>query len=204
MPSPADQPLSRLMTLEREASLRARLIARDERALVELVDIATPWLLGVVEPVVGNAADAEEIAIDTFRAAWDKVGTLPTGADQRLLPWLFRIARNRAIDRLRARRRHLRKLERLASRDPAPAREAPVEPDEAAQPGWHVHRQVHAALARLPDDQRAAVDLAFFQGLTHSEVAASLGIPLGTVKTRLRLAFAKLRASLASLKDWLE
>ena len=84
-----------------------------------------------------------------------------------------------------------------------PARAVPpAEPDEAGRPGWHVHTQVHTALEALPTDQRAVVDLAYFQGLTQSEIAAQLGIPLGTVKTRLRLAFGRLRGTLAGLEDW--
>jgi RNA polymerase sigma-70 factor (ECF subfamily) len=65
-----------------------------------------------------------------------------------------------------------------------------------------VHESVHAALAALPPEQHEAVRLAYFAGLTHSEVARELGIPLGTVKTRLRLAFDKLRVALAPIKDW--
>ena len=75
--------------------------------------------------------------------------------------------------------------------------------DEAARPGWHVHDSVHAALERLPADQREAVRLAYFRGLTHSEIATRLDIPMGTVKTRLRLAFDKLRVALAPIKDWI-
>ena len=78
----------------------------------------------------------------------------------------------------------------------------PTEPNEAALPGWHVHRSVHAALAALPAEQREAVQLAYFEGNTHSEIAERLGVPIGTVKTRLRLAYGRLRESLASLKDW--
>ena len=79
------------------------------------------------------------------------------------------------------------------------------EPNDAAViPGWHVHRGVHDALNRLPPQQREVVELAYFQGLTQSEVAARAGIPLGTVKTRTRLAFDYLRTELASMKDWLE
>jgi len=77
-----------------------------------------------------------------------------------------------------------------------------VAPNEAAMPGWHVHESVHQALRGLTEEQAAVVQLAYFEGLTHSEIAARLGIPLGTVKTRLRLAFDKLRVSLASIKDW--
>jgi len=65
-----------------------------------------------------------------------------------------------------------------------------------------VHESVHAALRALPAEQREVVRLAYFQGLTHSEIARQLGIPMGTVKTRLRLAFDKLRTALAPIRDW--
>ena len=78
----------------------------------------------------------------------------------------------------------------------------PVEPDEAGHPGWHVHTQVHAALKALPPEQQEVVRLAYFEGHTQSEIAGELGIPLGTVKTRLRLAFGRLRTALAGIKDW--
>ena len=65
-----------------------------------------------------------------------------------------------------------------------------------------MHEAVHAALRTLPEDQRDVVRLAYFEGLTHSEIAGRLEIPLGTVKTRLRLAFDKLRPGLASIRDW--
>jgi RNA polymerase sigma-70 factor (ECF subfamily) len=79
-----------------------------------------------------------------------------------------------------------------------------VEPNEAARPGWHVHESVHAALAALPAEQREAVELAYFRGLTHTEIARMLEIPMGTVKTRLRLAMGKLRTALAPIKDWVQ
>ena len=69
-------------------------------------------------------------------------------------------------------------------------------------PGYQVHAQVHAALEALPADEQAVVQLAYFRGLSQSEVAAALGIPLGTVKSRLRRAFSRLRESLAGLEDW--
>jgi len=81
--------------------------------------------------------------------------------------------------------------------EPAPA------PHEASVPGWPVHREVHAALEALPEEQRGVVLLAYFEGLTHSEIARRLGQPLGTVKTRLRIAQAKLAEALAHVKDWL-
>jgi RNA polymerase sigma-70 factor (ECF subfamily) len=104
---------------------------------------------------------------------------------------------------LRRRRRARLKVERAeAFGELAPDRVPALEIDEAATPGWHVHQSVHTALDGLPADQREAVRLAYFQGLTHSEIAGRLGIPIGTVKTRLRLAFDKLRVALGPLQDW--
>ena len=195
-------PPGRGLSLEREASLQARLIARDEQALVELVDVASPWLLGVALGMLSDRDEAEEVVHEAFTVAWRRVDLFDQESG-RLMPWLLRITRNRAIDRLRARRRRTLKVRRLEAYGALGERAAPaVEPDESARPGWHVHDTVHQALALLPDEQRAVVDLAYFQGLTQSEIAAQLGIPLGTVKTRLRLAFDKLRPRLAGIREW--
>lgn len=194
------RPAARLAGVAREASLRERLVARDEQALVELVELATPWLLGVTQAMLHDRDEAEEVVMDAFRTVWQNV--VPAGEGHGgLMPYLLRVARHRAIDRLRARRRRERYLG-AATVELNVQAAAPVEPDEAGHPGWAVHAQVHAALEALPPDQLAAVQLAYFEGLTQSEIAARLGIPLGTVKTRLRLAFTRLRTALAGLKEW--
>lgn len=199
-PDPAP---ARPFSLQREAALRGRLAARDEQALVELIELASPWLLGLVQSMLRDQDEAEEVVLEVFATAWDRVGTLGDEHDA-LLPWLLRIARNRAIDRLRRRRRWRLKLDRAKAFGEVSAdRVGPREVNEAAQPGWHVHETVHAALARLPADQREVVRLAYFEGLTHSEIARRLDLPMGTVKTRLRLAFDKLRVTLGSIKDWI-
>jgi RNA polymerase sigma-70 factor (ECF subfamily) len=193
----------RPLGLARESTLRRRLMARDEQALVELIELASPWLLGLVQSMLRDQDEAEEVVLEVFATAWDRVGTLGDEHDA-LLPWLLRIARNRAIDRLRRRRRWRLKLDRAKTLGEVSAdRVGPREVNEAAQPGWHVHETVHAALARLPADQREVVRLAYFEGLTHSEIARRLDLPMGTVKTRLRLAFDKLRVTLGSIKDWI-
>lgn len=198
----SDAPGPRLLSDAREASLAAGLIARDERALVQLVEVATPWLLAVAQAMLGDRDEAEEVVQETLTIAWRRVDLFDQSSG-RLMPWLLRITRNRAIDRLRGRRRRVDKARRiLAFGGLGEGRAAPVEPDEAGTPGWQVHHAVHAALAALPPDQREVVQLAYFEGLTHSEIAGRLAIPLGTVKTRLRLAFDKLRGGLSSLKDW--
>jgi len=201
---PADEGSARWgpLTLERASALRERLVARDERALEELIALATPWLLGVAQRMLSDPDEAEDVVLEAFRILWDRVDTL--SEDQPgLMAWLLRIVRNRAIDRLRARRRHGLRVERAQrSGVLGDEYEEPVTPNEAASPGWHVHESVHAALRELPEDQRTAVQLAYFSGLTHSEIAAQLAIPMGTVKTRLRLAYGRLRQALAPLKEW--
>ena len=187
------------MSEAREDDLRARLAARDEGALSELVDLLSPWLLGITQSMLRDADEAEEVVMEAFRIAWEKVPPPDVGA-RGLVPWVLHIARNRAIDRLRSRGRRRSLGERwLGDQEIAVAA---IEPAEAALPGWHVHSAVHQALEELPEDQRQAVRLAYFEGSTHSEIATALGIPLGTVKTRLRLAFVRLRSALDQIKDW--
>ena len=184
-------------------SLHERLVARDEHALAELIEVAAPWLLAVSQAMLSDADEAEDVVQEAFTIVWNRIGQVsedPRG----LIAWLLRIARNRAIDRLRGRKRRMGKVAHLLAHGPDADQVAQAEePNEAATPGWHVHRSVHAALQALPPEQLIAVQLAYFQGLTHSELAERLGIPIGTVKTRLRLAFDKLRPALAPIKDWI-
>jgi len=153
--------------------------------------------------MLSDQGEAEAVVMETFHLAWNRIETVKDhGAG--LMPWLLRVARNRAIDRLRASRRYTAATVRAETAGAlGGGAVAPVEPNEAAQPGWHVHETVQGAVGSLPTEQEAVVRLAYFQGLTQSEIAAQLGIPLGTVKTRLRLAFDKLRVSLATVKDWI-
>lgn len=195
------RPSPSLSVIGREEALRNRIAARDEQALVELVELTTPWLLGVAHAMLHDVAEAEEVVMDTFRTVWASV--TPTTTESRgLLPYLLRVTRHRSIDRLRRRQRRRRHLALMAPHELERSRVEAVEPNEAAQPGWQLHAQVHAALNELPEEQRVAIQLAYFEGLTQSEIAGTLGIPLGTVKTRLRLAFGRLRPALAHARDW--
>jgi RNA polymerase sigma-70 factor (ECF subfamily) len=201
-PLPAARVAPSVLFAVRAPSLHARLTTRDEEALRDLVEILTPWLLGIAQALLVDSDEAEEVVQETFTIVWTRIGQVPS--DPRgFLAWVLRVARNRAIDRLRARKRRLRKSAHLAENSIEAEQVAePEEPNEAGTPGWHVHHTVHAALDALPQDQQEVVWLAYFQGLTQSAIAARLGIPMGTVKTRLRLAVEKLRIGLASMKDW--
>ena len=206
-PSAAEPPQLRLaVSRERDRDLRSRLAARDERALADLIEVATPWLLGVVQGMLQDADEAEDVLLETFRLAWDRVTPASEDADAPggLMPWLLRIARNKAIDRLRARRRRAAFGERLQAADPFQAEDRQwAEPDILARPGWQVHQAVRSALDELPEEQRQVVELSYYQGMTQSAIAEQLTIPLGTVKTRTRLAFTRLRTALAPIRDWL-
>jgi len=191
------------LSQEEARSLARRLQARDERALGELYDVVAPWVLGLAFRILRDEDEAEEVVGDVFVQVWRHVDQHDARRGP-LVPWILSIARNRALDALRRRRRWWRKAERLGQAQAAEPAEAPGATHEASVPGWPLHREVHDALATLPDDQRRVVMLSYFEGLSHREIAKRLGQPLGTVKTRLRTAQQKLTDTLRHLKDWLE
>ena len=181
-----------------------RLHAHDESALGELYDQLAPWVLGVAQRILGDPDEAEEVLSDVFVQVWRRIDQHDPRRGP-LVPWVLSITRNRALDVLRRRRRWWRKAERW-KRDRAADGDDTVSapaPAEAAVPGWPVHDAVHRALGALPDEQRRVVMFAHFEGLSHSEIARRTGQPLGTVKTRLRIAHGKLAESLGHLRDWM-
>jgi len=192
------------LSQEQESALLRRLKSREEQALAELYDLLTPWILGLAFRIVQDSGEAEEVVSDVFQQVWKHIDQHDPRRGP-LVPWVLSITRNRALDALRRRRRWWRKAERWerARATEAGDRLPTPDPSEAAIPGWPVHREVHAALAALPEDQRRVVLLAYFEGLTHSEIARRTGQPLGTVKTRLRIAHGKLAETLRHIKDWL-
>ena len=188
------------LSQEREPALLSRLRARDESALAELYDQLAPWVLGLAYRILRDDDEAAEVVSDVFVHVWTRIHQ-HDAARGGLTPWIMSIARNRALDLLRRRRRWWRRTERAGALEPNA-----VDPEsdvEYAVPGWPVHRAVHAALAELPVEQRRLVQLAYFEGLSHSEIAQRTGEPLGTVKTRLRVAQRHLAERLAHLRDWI-
>ena len=191
------------LSQEQERSLERRLKARDERALGELYDQIAPWVLGLTFRILQDEDEAEEVVGDVFVQVWRHIDQHDARRGP-LVPWILSIARNRALDVLRRRRRWWRKTERIAEAQGGPEDAVASTPHEAAVPGWPVHREVHAALAALPEEQRRVVLLSYFEGLSHREIARRLKQPLGTVKTRMRMAQQRLTERLKHLKDWLQ
>ena len=192
------------LSQEHQRSLQRRLKAGDEHALGELFDVVAPWILGLAFRILQDEDEAEDVVGDVFVQVWRHIDQHDGGRGP-LVPWILSIARNRSLDSLRRRRRWWRKSAHL---EQAQVMEvggsAPAGSHEAAVPGWPVHREVHAALAALSEEQRRVVVLSYFEGLSHREIAQRLHLPLGTVKTRLRMAHQTLTEGLRHLKDWVE
>lgn len=193
--------LARRLSQEDERRLLSRLRARDEAALGELYDQLAPWVLGLAYRILRDDDAAEEVVGDVFEHVWTRIGQHDPRRGP-LVPWVLSIARHRALDLLRRQHRWER---RAALAETAPDDGGWEDPAgrEASVPGWPVHQAVHAALAALPDEQQEVVQLAYFGGLSHSEIAAHTGTPLGTVKTRMRLAQRRLAEALGPLRDWM-
>ena len=173
---------------EKLISLIAQLQAE---ALDQLYDRYNRPIFSLALMIVGDRATAEEVTLDVFMRVWQKAGSYR--ADQaKVSTWLTHIARHHAIDVLR--RRAVR-LDQSALRLDEITPSAPVRTQDPGELAEHSLRRerVHAAIAQLPTDQRQTLMLAFFGGYTHTQIAETLKQPLGTIKTRLRLAMQKLR-----------
>lgn len=171
-----------------DVELMERIKASDPAALAELYDRHNGLVFGVVLRMLRNRDEAEEVLQDTFVQAWRRGGTYqrdlgsPAG-------WLVGIARNRAIDRLRA------GAVRFAAHESAAAESGAADLQGPA-PRGEQHIDIRRALAALPLDERNLIEQAYFQGFTHSELAERHGIPLGTIKTRIRRGVQTLREHL--------
>ena len=174
-----------------DARLAERIRLGQADALGELYDRYASTALATALRVVGSREEAEDVVHEAFVAVWRKIDRFDAERGA-LRAWLMTVVRNRAIDRVRARRPRMdlddadeRSLLRTG---PNPTWEAALARASAAE--------IQAALGALPDEQRQAVELAYFEGYTYREVADLTGVPPGTANGRLRLALAKLREAL--------
>lgn len=175
-------------TLAEDVALMQRLAARDQAALAEIYDRYAGWVFGMAVRVLGDSASAEEVTQDVFLKLWHAPDRWQPQRG-RLATWLLTLARHSAIDRLRHERRQA----------PAPALDLDAlsemlgAPSETEQEGWLSGEALRPLIDQLPPEQRHALDLAYFKGMTQSEIAAHLREPLGTIKSRIRLGLITLR-----------
>lgn len=169
-------------------------MADGDRALAELYERYGALAYSLARAIVGNDADAEEVVLDTFLKVWrDADGFDPDRGSVKA--WVATIARSRALDRVRSRKRHTSALRRsAATTDTGLAVSLSTQPDAEKNLDRTLAReQLGTWLGHLPKEQKEALELAYFRGYSHSEIAAELGAPLGTVKTRIRTALGSLR-----------
>lgn len=165
----------------------------DGEAVAELYDRHARPIYSLALRILGDVTEAEDVVQEVFSQAWRQASRYSASRGA-VAAWLLTLARSRAIDRLRARRARPAGVtdHRAAGQvvDAGPPVDSQVLSSEQVA-------RVRAALEELPVLQRAAIELAYYEGLTHAEIAARLEEPLGTVKTRIRLAMMKLRDVLA-------
>jgi RNA polymerase sigma-70 factor, ECF subfamily len=178
-----------------EADQRAfeQLARGDEGALAELYDRHARLLYSLALRIVRHEADAEDVLQEVFSQAWRQASRYDASRGT-VVGWLVTLTRARAIDRLRKDRvRPYQVNDELAARNlPDAGMSADLQLVTAEQAS-----QVRAALEALPDTQRVPLELAYFEGLTQTEIADRLALPIGTVKTRTRQALLRLREALA-------
>jgi RNA polymerase sigma-70 factor, ECF subfamily len=178
-------------------ALLKRLAEGDQAALSALYDATSRLVYGLALRILADPADAEEVTLDVYTQAWRQVSRYDASRGD-ALTWLLTLARSRAIDRLRSRAGSKKREQALdtASELPGDA------PDPERQSAYAERaRHVRRALSSLSPEQRQCIELAYFEGLTHVEIAERIQQPLGTAKSRIRLAMVKLRDALSPLEE---
>ena len=172
----------------------------DQAALATFYDRTSPQVFGFICKILSNREAAEEVTLDVYTQVWRQAHTYD---QSRGAPgaWLMTVARTRAIDRLRARATEYGRIESLDAVALFASQGETPEQDVQSQ---ERRRYVQEALGVLTAEQRQAIALAYFYGLSQSEIAERLQVPLGTVKTRMRLGMIKLREALAPYEEGLQ
>jgi RNA polymerase sigma-70 factor (ECF subfamily) len=181
----------------RDAELIRRVAQGDEEALGRLYDRFGAVLYAVAYRVLNERADAEEVVMEAFAQAWREAARFDAGRGS-VAAWLTMMARSRALDLIRSQSRRTRITDTAARDTPLapPAMSTGFAPPGSSLEEGERRQAVSSALAALSPPQRVAIELAYYEGLSQSEIAERLREPLGTIKTRMRLGMQKLREAL--------
>ncbi len=181
-----------------DPTLLARVAKGDQQAFSQLYDHSSTLLFTLAVRILGNREEAAELLQDVYLEVWRKVSCYDVGRGTPIA-WLVTLTKSRAIDRLRARAsRGYRATTPLEAEPTAQLADPGPSPLET-QADQELRMAVGTAVAELPQAQQQAIELAYYEGLSHTEIAARLNQPLGTVKTRIKLGMSKLRES---LRQW--
>ena len=167
--------------------LLARIRSREDGALDELYERYSGQAFALAYRMVSSREVAEEVTQDAFLSVWRQATTYDAGVG-RVRPWLFSIVHHRAIDRLR----RTKERQTTAQLDEAWMKASSADVFRDVYQGVQ-HDQIRGALGQLPAEQRQAIDLAYFNGNTFVEISELTGVPIGTVKSRVRLGLGKLK-----------
>lgn len=190
---------SRLIKEQEWGQLIAQTAQGDQAALATLYDRTSPQVFGLIYKILNNREAAEEVTLDVYTQVWRQAHTYDATRG-RPGAWLMTLARTRAIDRFRAGASEYGRTESL---DAAELFASDGDTPEQDMGNQERRQYVHRALATLTVEQRHAVALAYFYGMSQSEIAEQLQLPLGTVKTRIRMGMIKLRQALAPYEQGL-
>ena len=181
-----------------DVALMRRIVEADETALGALYDRWVRSLYSLVLQLLKDPDEAEDVVEETFWQAWRKADSYEPSKGA-VSTWILTIGRRKALDRLRSKKRS---REDIASNDQSFADLPSTDPDPSANvEGSELRDHVRAALADLPQEQREVLELGYFSGLSQAEIAERTRQPLGTVKTRMRLAMQKLREPLSMHRE---
>ena len=182
-----------------DAELMERILQRDAGALETLYDRYGRPVYSLVLRIAQHPSSAEEIVQDVFMQLWRSADRFQISRGP-LEPWLFTMARNRALDFLRLKREKQRRREDSSDSEIMPSAVARPDPEGAIDRSRRAEK-VRALMTSLPDAQRRALEMAYFEGMSHSEIAESMGEALGTVKSWIRGGLMRLRDSLEEARS---
>jgi RNA polymerase sigma-70 factor, ECF subfamily len=190
------KPVNEQETRDRDAELLQRIGRRDRSAFAEFYDKYSALLFSIACKILNDASEAEDVLQETFIQIWDKAANFDPKLGK-ASSWAAILARNKAIDRIRASQRRLRLAKEAGMEFAVNTDDAKTANDSLY--GQEKARLIMSALVDLPPEQRQPIEMAYFSGLTQNEISETLRQPLGTIKARTRRGLLKLRGQLEDL-----
>jgi RNA polymerase sigma-70 factor, ECF subfamily len=190
------KPVNEQEIKDRDGELLQRIGAKDRNAFGEFYDLYSTLIFSIASKILNNAEEAEDVLQETFIQIWEKAAKFDPKFGK-ASSWAAILARNKAIDRIRASQRRTR-LGQEAVLESNIAAEVSQTTNEVVH-GHEKAKLIQSAITQLPAEQRHAIELAYFSGLTQNEISEKLHEPLGTIKARIRRGLLKLRDQLEGL-----